>query len=78
MLVLLKIKDDIITDVRWKTFGCAIASTSMLPEVIKRMNTIVPYWGIRRCEPPLTITLIRPEVRDCLRNPELLSANASS
>ncbi len=40
MLVLLKIKDDIITDVRWKTYGCAsaIASTSMLSEVIKGMN----------------------------------------
>jgi nitrogen fixation NifU-like protein len=40
MLVLLKIKDDIITDVRWKTYGCAsaIASTSMLSELIKGMN----------------------------------------
>jgi nitrogen fixation NifU-like protein len=40
MLMLLKIKDDIITDVRWKTYGCAsaIASTSMLSEVIKGMH----------------------------------------
>jgi len=40
MLMLLKIKDDVITDVRWKTYGCAsaIASTSMLSEVIKGMN----------------------------------------
>ena len=40
MLMLLKIKDDIITDVRWKTYGCAsaIASTSMLSELIKGMN----------------------------------------
>lgn len=40
MLFLLKIRDDIITDVRWKTYGCAsaIASTSMLSEVIKGMN----------------------------------------
>jgi nitrogen fixation NifU-like protein len=40
MLMLLKIKDDIITDVRWKTYGCAsaIASTSMLSETIKGMN----------------------------------------
>ena len=40
MLMLLQIKDDIITDVRWKTYGCAsaIASTSMLSEIIKGMN----------------------------------------
>ena len=37
MLMLLKIKDDVIIDVRWKTYGCAsaIASTSMLSETIK-------------------------------------------
>jgi nitrogen fixation NifU-like protein len=40
MLMLLRIKDDIITDVRWKTYGCAsaIASTSVLSETIKGMN----------------------------------------
>ena len=40
MLMLLRIKDDIITDVRWKTYGCAsaIASTSMLSEMIKGMK----------------------------------------
>ncbi|MDR2486102.1 MAG: iron-sulfur cluster assembly scaffold protein [Treponema sp.] len=40
MLMLLTIKDDIITDVRWKTYGCAsaIASTSMLSETIKGMH----------------------------------------
>jgi nitrogen fixation NifU-like protein len=40
MLMLLKIKDDVITDVRWKTYGCAsaIASTSMLSEIIKGMK----------------------------------------
>ncbi|MDR1971628.1 MAG: iron-sulfur cluster assembly scaffold protein [Treponema sp.] len=40
MLMLLRIKDDIITDVRWKTYGCAsaIASTSMLSETIKGMS----------------------------------------
>ncbi|MCL2381844.1 MAG: iron-sulfur cluster assembly scaffold protein [Treponema sp.] len=40
MLMLLKIKDDVILDARWKTYGCAsaIASTSMLSEIIKGMN----------------------------------------
>jgi nitrogen fixation NifU-like protein len=40
MLMLLQIKDDVIVDVRWKTYGCAsaIASTSMLSETIKGMN----------------------------------------
>jgi len=40
MLMLLRIKDDVITDVRWKTYGCAsaIASTSVLSEMIKGMK----------------------------------------
>ena len=40
MRMLLKIKDDVITDARWKTYGCAsaIASTSMLSEIIKGMS----------------------------------------
>ena len=40
MLMLLKITDDVIIDVRWKTYGCAsaIASTSMLSETIKGMK----------------------------------------
>jgi nitrogen fixation NifU-like protein len=40
MLMLLKINDDVITDVRWKTYGCAsaIASTSILSETIKGMK----------------------------------------
>jgi nitrogen fixation NifU-like protein len=40
MLMLLRIKDDVISDCRWKTYGCAsaIASTSMLSETIKGMN----------------------------------------
>ena len=40
MLMLLKIEDDRISDVRWKTYGCAsaIASTSILSETIKGMN----------------------------------------
>ncbi|MDR0910107.1 MAG: iron-sulfur cluster assembly scaffold protein [Spirochaetaceae bacterium] len=39
MLMLLKIEDDVIKDVRWKTYGCAsaIASTSMLSDLIKGM-----------------------------------------
>ena len=48
MLMLLKIEGDVIADVRWKTYGCAsaIASTSMLSEVIKGMN-IKDAYGIR-------------------------------
>jgi len=40
MMFMLKIQNDIIADVRWKTYGCAsaIASTSMLSETIKSMN----------------------------------------
>ena len=40
MLMLLKIENDIIADVRWKTYGCAsaIASTSMLSETVKGMD----------------------------------------
>ena len=40
MLMLLKIDNDIITDVRWQTYGCAsaIASTSMLSVMIKGMK----------------------------------------
>ena len=40
MLMLLKIDNDVITDVRWRTYGCAsaIASTSMLSEIIKGMK----------------------------------------
>jgi nitrogen fixation NifU-like protein len=45
MLMLLKIKDDVITEVRWKTYGCAsaIASTSMLSEIVKGMNIAEAY-----------------------------------
>jgi len=40
MMFLLKIRDDVIADVRWKTYGCAsaIASTSMLSESVKGMS----------------------------------------
>ena len=39
MMFMLKIEADVITDVRWRTYGCAsaIASTSMLSTVIKGM-----------------------------------------
>jgi nitrogen fixation NifU-like protein len=45
MLMLLRIQDDVITDVRWKTYGCAsaIASTSMLSETIKGMTIQAAY-----------------------------------
>lgn len=45
MLFMLKIKDDMIVDVRWKTYGCAsaIASTSMLSESIKGMGIRQAY-----------------------------------
>lgn len=40
MLIAIKVKDNKITDCRWKTYGCAsaIASTSMLSEVVKGMD----------------------------------------
>ncbi|MBE6345178.1 MAG: iron-sulfur cluster assembly scaffold protein [Spirochaetaceae bacterium] len=45
MLILLRIKDDVIQDVRWKTYGCAsaIASTSLLSEAIKGMKLEEAY-----------------------------------
>jgi len=46
MMFMLKINNDIIEDVRWKTYGCAsaIASTSMLSETIKGMNIKDAYF----------------------------------
>ena len=40
MLMYIKVRDDVIVDIKWKTYGCAsaIASTSMLSEVAKGMN----------------------------------------
>lgn len=45
MIVLVKIKDDIITDIRWRTYGCAsaIASTSMMSEIVKGMSIKEAY-----------------------------------
>ena len=51
MLFLLKIQDDVITEVRWKTYGCAsaIASTSILSEAVKGMGIREAY-GIKPAE----------------------------
>lgn len=40
MLILIRVKDGIISDCRWKTYGCAsaIASTSILSDAIKGMK----------------------------------------
>lgn len=45
MLVLLKIVDGVINDIRWKTYGCAsaIASTSMMSEIVKDMSIEEAY-----------------------------------
>jgi nitrogen fixation NifU-like protein len=45
MLVMLKIKDDVIQDIRWKTYGCAsaIASTSIMSEAVKGMTIEQAY-----------------------------------
>jgi NifU-like protein len=45
MMFLLKMEDDVIKDVRWKTYGCAsaIASTSILSEVIKGLPIAEAY-----------------------------------
>jgi nitrogen fixation NifU-like protein len=45
MMFMLKVTDDVITDVRWRTYGCAsaIASTSMLSEVVKGMHIKEAY-----------------------------------
>jgi NifU-like protein len=45
MLILLRVKDRKIVDIRWKTYGCAsaIASTSILSEAIKGMTIDEAY-----------------------------------
>lgn len=45
MRVGIKVKDDIIVDIRWLTFGCAsaIASTSMMSEMVKGMSLKEAY-----------------------------------
>lgn len=45
MLVLLKIENKIIQDIKWKTYGCAsaIASTSIMSEIVKGMSIDEAY-----------------------------------
>jgi nitrogen fixation protein NifU and related proteins len=45
MLMAIKVQDGAITDCRWKTYGCAsaIASTSMLSEMVKGMTLEKAY-----------------------------------
>lgn len=45
MMVVIKVAEDKITDCQWKTYGCAsaIASTSMLSEVVKGMSLQEAY-----------------------------------
>ena len=45
MIVLLKIVNSIIVDIRWRTYGCAsaIASTSMMSEIVKGMDINEAY-----------------------------------
>lgn len=45
MFIAIKVEGDIITDCKWKTYGCAsaIASTSMLSEVVKGMSLVEAY-----------------------------------
>ena len=74
VLILLRIKDDVITDVRWKTYGCAsaIASTSILSEAIKeclskpvhKPQDIVAKLGVL---PASKITVPFSATRRCVR-----------
>lgn len=45
MIVYIKVIDEIIEDIKWKTYGCAsaIASTSMMSEMAKGMNISEAY-----------------------------------
>ena len=45
MLVVIKVADDVITDLKWKTYGCAsaIASTSMMSEMALGMTLDAAY-----------------------------------
>ncbi len=45
MLIVIKVKEGVITDCKWKTYGCAsaIASTSMLSEIARGMTLKEAY-----------------------------------
>jgi nitrogen fixation NifU-like protein len=45
MLVLIRVKNDVISDIRWKTYGCAsaIASTSIISEAVKGLSLKEAY-----------------------------------
>jgi NifU-like protein involved in Fe-S cluster formation/bacterioferritin-associated ferredoxin len=45
MIVAIKVADDLVSDCRWKTYGCAsaIASTSMMSELVKGMRLEEAY-----------------------------------
>lgn len=45
MIILLQIENDIIKDIKWQTYGCAsaIASTSMMSEIVIGMNIKEAY-----------------------------------
>ena len=45
MLILIRVKADVISDIRWKTYGCAsaIASTSIMSEAVKGLTLEKAY-----------------------------------
>mgnify|MGYP003796727453 CR=1 FL=1 len=45
MLILIRVKADVISDIRWKTYGCAsaIASTSIMSEAVKGLSLEKAY-----------------------------------
>ena len=54
----LKIKDDVIEDIKFKTFGCgaAIATSSMVTELVKKKDTDEHYrLAIKLWLKPLTV-----------------------
>ncbi|MDR1197065.1 MAG: iron-sulfur cluster assembly scaffold protein [Candidatus Nomurabacteria bacterium] len=66
MLMLLQVEDDIIEDIRWKTYGCAsaIASTSALSEMVRGMN-IFEAFKIRPEEIVAKLSGLPPNKKHC-------------